>query len=77
MPESSLQQVANSDGRNAVLSRPRLEADEVRVMDLNLGSIFDQQKPFIAGYQASHGIEETRFSGARSAGQSMFLRLRT
>jgi len=58
--ESSLQQIANPDRWTTVLGGPRFEPDKIRVMDLNLGGIFDQEKPFIFWYQPSHGIQEAR-----------------
>lgn len=57
MPESRFQQVADRDGRRAVLLAAGLEPNEVLMGQLNLRRIFDKKDALIGGNELSKRCE--------------------
>ena len=51
--EGGLQQVANGDGRKAVLFAARFETDEIFLRQVNLGRVFDHENALVRGNEFS------------------------
>ena len=65
MPKGGFQKIADGDGWQAVLRLPRLEADKVRLGQMDLGGVLDEQNPFILRDEFSENIEQSSFCRCR------------
>jgi hypothetical protein len=62
VPESCFEQIADGHCRQTILGLPRFESNEVRLGQLDLGSVLDQKDPFILGDELSKDFEQSRFA---------------
>src|SRR5437899_9182320 len=67
MSECGLQEIPDGHCRQAILSLPRFESDEVRLGQMNLSGVLNQKDPIILRYEFSEDVEHRRFAGPGSA----------
>jgi multidrug efflux pump subunit AcrA (membrane-fusion protein) len=67
MPERGPQQVADRDGREIALRAPRLEANDVGLVDLQLRGILDNDNSIALRNEGRQRIEQRRLAGAGTA----------
>jgi hypothetical protein len=67
MAKSGFQKIANTDRRNAVLSLSRFEANQVVVIHVDFGSVFDKQDSFVWRNEFAKDIQKGRFPGSRAS----------
>ena len=50
-----------------LLRLPRFETDQVGLVQVNFGGVFDKEDPVIGRDELSEGIEQRRFPSSRTA----------
>src|SRR5271165_1651899 len=68
MAEGRFQEVTDAHRRQVVLWLPGFKADQVVLVHLNFGGVFDKQDSFIRGNEFPKNIQERCFPGSRATG---------
>src|SRR5271169_2401945 len=64
MTKGGFEEVADGDGGQTVLRLPRFETDQVVLVHVNFGGVFDKEDTFIGRDEPSEDIEHRSFPGS-------------
>ena len=67
MAKSGFQEIADAYRWNPVLSLPGFEANQVVVIHVDFGSVFDKQDSFVGRNEFAKNIQKGRFPGSRAS----------